>query len=88
MPFLCALATLPDIVAVLAKGRSQQEHGYLAIARELLGDRAGAEAALEEYAAAAQTQLPPMSTQSWRFVRSFLDHFGLRKETLSLPVGS
>ena len=87
--FFQPLSTLSDIISRLQdKSRSQPQTGFLAIASALAGKRPEALVALAEYAAEAETQLPPMSTQSWTFVRSFVQHFGIEESSLPYNIPS
>lgn len=76
LPFLQSLGTLEDIIRYLKRiPRGQEMSGKLAIACALHGLYDDAAAAFEEYAAEARDQVPPMSTQSWGFIRSYGEYF-------------
>lgn len=84
---LRSMPTLQDIVSRLThEPRSQVKSGTLAIAAAVAGQLPEALSALAEYAAEAQTQVPPMSTQSWRFIRSFVEHFGIDESSLPYKI--
>jgi hypothetical protein len=88
-PFFRSMPTLDAAIARLQQeGRAQPQTGNLAIAYAVAGRLPEALAALAEYAAEARGQQPPLSTQSWRFVRSFIDHFGIAESSLPYPIGS
>jgi hypothetical protein len=77
IPFLQRFRTIGDVIFHLERQQpSQQNNGLLAITRALAGSFTEASVALRAYAAEAQSQQPPMSTQSWRFVQLFTEHFG------------
>jgi hypothetical protein len=89
MPFLDSMPTLDATIARLQQEkRAQPQTGNLAIAYAVAGRMPEALAALTEYAAEAHDQQPPLSTQSWRLVRSFIDHFGIAESSLPYPIGS
>lgn len=87
MPFFRSLSTLEEIITRLERVKRHQElSGHLATADALAGRMPEALAALAEYAAEVQNQQPPKSTRSCKFVRSFIEHFGIDESTLSFEV--
>jgi hypothetical protein len=84
-PYLFSFSTLDDVIHRLRSERSQVGVGNLAIAAALAGRQSEALDALASYAAEAATQRPPLSIQSWRFVRSFVAHFKIPQS--ELPFG-
>lgn len=77
-PFLRSLSTLEAVVSRLeTEDRSPPVLGQLSIAYALTGRYVEAAAALASYAAEAETQQPPMSTQSRKFLQSYTEHFGI-----------
>jgi hypothetical protein len=89
MPFFRSIPTLDAAIAHLQQEkRAQPQTGNLAIVCAVAGRRSEALAALAEYAAEARDQQPPLSTQTWRFVRSFIQHFGIDESSLPFPIAS
>lgn len=88
LPFFREFRTLDDVIH-----RFEQESldqfllGHLGVSYALRNSLRQAIDALGRYANIASTQQPPLSTQSWRFVRSFIDHFSIREDSLPFEIG-
>ena len=79
-PFFSFFKSEDSLINFLdGRNRSQDENGTLAILNALAHRDAEAVVALADYARVAETQSPPISDQSWKFVRAFVEHFGLGK---------
>ncbi len=88
-PFLRSMPTLAAATARLQQEkRAQPQTGNLAIAYAVAGHLPEALTALTEYATEARDQQPPLSTQTWRFVRSFTEHFGIPESSIPNPIQS
>ncbi|MCC3767758.1 hypothetical protein [Streptomyces sp. UNOC14_S4] len=88
-PFFRSLSTLGAIIdRIEQEKRHQAQSGHLAVANALAGRTSQALDALSEYAEAARSQRPPMSTQSWGFIESFIDYFRVDRSSLPFELGS
>lgn len=88
LPFLRSMPTLGAVIARLETvNRHAAQDRHLAIAYALTSRMPEALALLQRFADEAQTQQPPLSTQSWRFIRSFIEHFGIDEASLPYEIG-
>jgi hypothetical protein len=84
LPFYGSFSTLNEVIHRLQHMRRAQINSeHLAVACAVLGRTEDASTALAECVAEAKTQVAPMSTQSWRFIKSFIAYFGVSDSSLN-----
>jgi hypothetical protein len=84
LPYYQKFETVDSLIEYLTGcSRSQDQDAKLAILNALCGRTEEALSSLAAYAAVTKGQSPPISVQSWRFMESFVERFGLGRSLLS-----
>jgi hypothetical protein len=84
LSFYQRFASVDSLVEYLSgHGRTQDQNGKLAILYALSGCAEDALSALSDYVDVAKRQSPPISVQSWKFVKSFVGRFDIGESLLN-----
>jgi hypothetical protein len=84
--YLASFSSIPDLIDPLANDKGPLASGHLILAYALTGRWPEALDALARHASRALGERPPMSTQSWRFIRSFVRHYEISPQSLPFEI--